>query len=70
MRAPANIPMCKYIVSRDVRVALAYERPTNWHTMNPTLDENLKKLKTDAAGQVGRAGHVGLEGPAGEGWDW
>jgi len=30
-----------------LRVALAYERATRWHTMNPPLDENLKKVKTD-----------------------
>ncbi len=28
------------------RVALAYERATKWHDMNPPLDENLKKMKT------------------------
>jgi Asp-tRNA(Asn)/Glu-tRNA(Gln) amidotransferase A subunit family amidase len=32
-----------------LRVALAYERATQWHTMNPTLDDNLKKMKTAAA---------------------
>jgi len=31
-----------------LRVALAYERATQWHTMNPPLDENLKKMKTEA----------------------
>jgi Asp-tRNA(Asn)/Glu-tRNA(Gln) amidotransferase A subunit family amidase len=31
-----------------LRVALAYERATKWHTMNPPLDENLKKMKTEA----------------------
>jgi Asp-tRNA(Asn)/Glu-tRNA(Gln) amidotransferase A subunit family amidase len=31
-----------------LRVALAYERATNWHTMNPDLEGNLAKLKTDA----------------------
>jgi Asp-tRNA(Asn)/Glu-tRNA(Gln) amidotransferase A subunit family amidase len=31
-----------------LRVALAYERATKWHTMNPSLDENLKKAKTQA----------------------
>ncbi|HWF84968.1 MAG TPA: amidase [Vicinamibacterales bacterium] len=30
-----------------LRVALAYERATKWHTMNPTLDENIKRMKTD-----------------------
>src|SRR6185436_4543326 len=32
-----------------LRVALAYERATKWHTMNPALDENLRRLKTAAA---------------------
>jgi Asp-tRNA(Asn)/Glu-tRNA(Gln) amidotransferase A subunit family amidase len=27
-----------------LRVALAYERATKWHTMHPSLDENLKKM--------------------------
>jgi Asp-tRNA(Asn)/Glu-tRNA(Gln) amidotransferase A subunit family amidase len=27
-----------------LRVALAYERATKWHTMRPALDENLKKM--------------------------
>jgi Asp-tRNA(Asn)/Glu-tRNA(Gln) amidotransferase A subunit family amidase len=31
-----------------LRVALAYERATRWHTMNPTLDENLRKMTTQA----------------------
>jgi Asp-tRNA(Asn)/Glu-tRNA(Gln) amidotransferase A subunit family amidase len=42
-----------------LRVALAYERATKWHTMNPPLDDNLRRMKTDAAaaGQEGsRAG--------------
>ncbi len=29
-----------------LRVALAYERATKWHTMNPPLDDNLKAMKT------------------------
>jgi Asp-tRNA(Asn)/Glu-tRNA(Gln) amidotransferase A subunit family amidase len=29
-----------------LRVALAYERATKWHTMNPPLDDNLKNMKT------------------------
>jgi Asp-tRNA(Asn)/Glu-tRNA(Gln) amidotransferase A subunit family amidase len=29
-----------------LRVALAYERATKWHTMNPQLDDNLKNMKT------------------------
>jgi Asp-tRNA(Asn)/Glu-tRNA(Gln) amidotransferase A subunit family amidase len=38
-----------------LRVALAYERATRWHTMNPPLEENLRRMKTEAApvGQVG-----------------
>jgi Asp-tRNA(Asn)/Glu-tRNA(Gln) amidotransferase A subunit family amidase len=32
-----------------LRVALAYERATTWHQMNPPLDENLKNMKTEAA---------------------
>ena len=39
-----------------LRVALAYERVTKWHTMNPALDENLRKMKTAAQGQEGREG--------------
>ena len=39
-----------------LRVALAYERATKWHTMNPALDENLRKMKTAAQGQEGREG--------------
>jgi len=34
-----------------LRVALAYERATEWHTMHPALDDNLKKMKTEAAPQ-------------------
>src|SRR5439155_24548746 len=36
-----------------LRVALAYERATKWHTMNPPLDENLKKMKPTEAGLDG-----------------
>jgi Asp-tRNA(Asn)/Glu-tRNA(Gln) amidotransferase A subunit family amidase len=32
-----------------LRVALAYEQATKWHTMNPALDENIRKMKTTAA---------------------
>lgn len=32
-----------------LRVALAYERATKWHAMNPALDENLRRMKTEAA---------------------
>ena len=41
-----------------LRVALAYERATKWHTMNPPLDENLKKMKTAAIGGIGRIGVI------------
>ena len=55
-----------------LRVALAYERATKWHTMNPTLDENLKNMKTTTvAGRDGRDGlewRDGLDGQ--EGFDW
>ena len=54
-----------------LRVALAYERATKWHAMNPALDENLKKMKATAgAGQDGDGQH-GLNGPDGpDGFDW
>jgi Asp-tRNA(Asn)/Glu-tRNA(Gln) amidotransferase A subunit family amidase len=59
-----------------LRVALAYERATKWHGMNPPLDENLKKMKPTAAGagqdggdrQDGRDGLNGQDGP--DGFDW
>jgi len=44
-----------------LRVALAYERATKWHAMNPALDENLKKMKPSTAGQDGRDELEGLE---------
>jgi Asp-tRNA(Asn)/Glu-tRNA(Gln) amidotransferase A subunit family amidase len=47
-----------------LRVALAYERATKWHTMNPTLDENLKHMKT-TAGQDGLDRQDGADG-----FDW
>jgi Asp-tRNA(Asn)/Glu-tRNA(Gln) amidotransferase A subunit family amidase len=64
-----------------LRVALAYERATKWHTMHPALDDNLRKMKTAApAGQVGREGQVGQVGRVGQvgddgqdgldGFDW
>jgi Asp-tRNA(Asn)/Glu-tRNA(Gln) amidotransferase A subunit family amidase len=31
-----------------LRLALAYQRATKWHTMNPALDENLRRMKTSA----------------------
>jgi hypothetical protein len=31
-----------------LRVALAYERATKWHAMNPNLEENLRRAKTQA----------------------
>ena len=48
-----------------LRVALAYERATKWHTMNPPLDDNLRRMKT-AAADAG-AGEVGWIGQ-GVGW--
>jgi Asp-tRNA(Asn)/Glu-tRNA(Gln) amidotransferase A subunit family amidase len=47
-----------------LRVALAYERATKWHTMNPTLEDNLRRMKTAAVDgrdrQDGRDGQDGL----------
>jgi Asp-tRNA(Asn)/Glu-tRNA(Gln) amidotransferase A subunit family amidase len=52
-----------------LRVALAYERATKWHTMNPTLDENLKNMKPTA--QAGQDGRDRQEGPDGiDAFDW
>jgi hypothetical protein len=52
-----------------LRVALAYERGTKWHTMHPALDDNLRKMKTAApAGQVGQVGEDGQDGL--DGFDW
>jgi hypothetical protein len=51
-----------------LRVALAYERGTKWHSMNPPLDANLKNMKTADAGQVGRVGQAGQVGF--EEFDW
>src|SRR3954469_6265510 len=47
-----------------LRVALAYERATKWHTMSPTLDDNLRRMKTAAAvaAPEGRDGQEGREG--------
>ena len=57
-----------------LRVALAYERATRWHTMNPTLDENLKNMKPTQAGQDGRDRQERLDGQEGldgsEAFDW
>jgi hypothetical protein len=39
-----------------LRVALAYERATKWHSMNPTLDDNLRRMKT--ASLEGRDGRM------------
>ena len=36
-----------------LRVALAYERATKWHTMNPPLDDNLKNMKTAGNRAIG-----------------
>jgi Asp-tRNA(Asn)/Glu-tRNA(Gln) amidotransferase A subunit family amidase len=58
-----------YDESTVLRVALAYERATKWHTMHPALDDNLRKMKTAAsAGQVGQAGEDGQDGL--DGFDW
>ncbi|MGH9143644.1 MAG: amidase, partial [Vicinamibacterales bacterium] len=46
-----------------LRVALAYERATRWHTMNPALDDNLRRMKT--AAPAGRDGRDRLDG-----FDW
>ena len=49
----AGLPQALMITGRlydeasVLRVALAYERATKWHEMNPALDENLKKMKTE-----------------------
>ena len=48
-----------------LRVALAYERATKWHTMNPPLEENIRRMKTEGAA-VGRAGRAGQAGQAGQ----
>jgi Asp-tRNA(Asn)/Glu-tRNA(Gln) amidotransferase A subunit family amidase len=57
-----------------LRVALAYERATKWHTMNPTLDENLKNMKTTDSGRDGLDRQDGLDGWNGhdvqDGFDW
>jgi Asp-tRNA(Asn)/Glu-tRNA(Gln) amidotransferase A subunit family amidase len=39
-----------------LRVALAYERATKWHTMNPALDDNLKNMKTAENRVIGDRG--------------
>jgi len=58
-----------YDESTVLRVALAYERGTKWHTMHPALDDNLRKMKTAApAGQVGQVGEDGQDGL--DGFDW
>ncbi len=50
-----------------LRVALAYERATKWHTMNPTLDENLKHMKTTDSGRDGLDGREGQGRQEGQG---
>jgi Asp-tRNA(Asn)/Glu-tRNA(Gln) amidotransferase A subunit family amidase len=54
-----------------LRVALAYERATKWHEMNPALDENIGKMKKTAGqeGLDGQEGQEGLEGMHGEPFD-
>jgi Asp-tRNA(Asn)/Glu-tRNA(Gln) amidotransferase A subunit family amidase len=53
-----------------LRVALAYERATKWHTMNPTLDENLQKMHTTTTRQEGRKaeGQDGRNAERQDGW--
>jgi Asp-tRNA(Asn)/Glu-tRNA(Gln) amidotransferase A subunit family amidase len=51
-----------------LRVALAYERATKWHGMNPSLEDNLKHMKTAAPLQEG--GIAGLQEGKGEDFDW
>jgi Asp-tRNA(Asn)/Glu-tRNA(Gln) amidotransferase A subunit family amidase len=48
-----------------LRVALAYERATKWHTMNPSLDDNLRRMKTTGERRDGQEGLDGLDG-----FDW
>jgi len=48
-----------------LRVALAYERATKWHTMNPPLEE---VGQARHVGRVGQAGRVGLV--RNEDFDW
>ncbi len=52
-----------------LRVALAYERATKWHSMNPPLDDNLKNMKTAAAGE-GQEGGKAERREGFEGFDW
>ena len=63
-----------YDEANVLRVALAYERATKWHTMNPPLDDNLRRMKTaaaDAAGQDGRMTGWQEFGPEGsDAFDW
>ena len=48
-----------------LRVALGYERATKWHTMNPPLEENLRKMKTaDDAVQAGPARPTSRSSPS------
>ena len=54
-----------------LRVALAYERATKWHSMNPPLDENLKNMKPSAADASRQDGRMaGLQEGMDEGFDW
>ena len=65
-----------YDEANVLRVALAYERATKWHGMNPTLDDNLRRMKTAAAiaggsGQDGRDGQDRRDGQDGlDPFDW
>jgi hypothetical protein len=58
-----GLPQALMITGRlyDEASALAYERTTKWHGMNPPLDENLKKMKTNAAIAEPMIGDRGFE---------
>jgi hypothetical protein len=57
-----------YDEANVLRVALAYERATKWHTMNPMLDENLRRMKTAAAAERQDGWKAGRQEV--EDWDW
>jgi Asp-tRNA(Asn)/Glu-tRNA(Gln) amidotransferase A subunit family amidase len=44
-----------------LRVALAYERATEWHGMHPALDDNLRNMKTDAPAPIVELRNQNLE---------
>jgi Asp-tRNA(Asn)/Glu-tRNA(Gln) amidotransferase A subunit family amidase len=68
-----------YDEANVLRVALAYERATKWHGMNPPLDDNLRRMKTaaaerqdgrKAARQEGMAVGLLADGNGFDGMDW